>query len=190
MRDTKTGMLFLGYSDELSELNARTMIDYVLLGIKNAVGDRKLNSIVQTDNGSEFSGQARWFETSTFSKGVHRHSAEHVYIRPGHKNAQADVESSHRLIEEEFYDHTLHKSRDDFLLNAEAYRLFFNLIRPNYSKGARTPWAIMQEDWVGSNVASKTAMLPTLDLDKIAKPISLESRGQSIPVLSDLIYVM
>jgi len=30
VRETKTGMLFLRYSDELSELNARTMIDYVL----------------------------------------------------------------------------------------------------------------------------------------------------------------
>ena len=34
IRETKTGMLFLGYSDELSGLNACTMIDYVLDELK------------------------------------------------------------------------------------------------------------------------------------------------------------
>ncbi len=186
VRDTKSGMLFLGYSNELSELNARVMADYVLGSCRSAHQDGNFRHIVQTDNGSEFSGAARWFETSRFSQGVAVHGAEHVYIRPGHKNAQADVESSHRLIEEEFYDLSRYKSRADFMENAEYYRLYFNLSRANYSKSGRVPWQIVHEDWPERDVASLASLISVVDLDKIALPTSVKQRGQSIPELIGL----
>ena len=68
MRDTKSGMLFLGYSDELSELNARTMTNYVLAEIKLDLPFDIKELTIQTDNGSEFSGQARRVETSNHEK--------------------------------------------------------------------------------------------------------------------------
>jgi transposase len=54
VRDTKAGVLLLGYSDELSELNARTMIDYVLDEMKWDLPFDISELTVQTDNGSEF----------------------------------------------------------------------------------------------------------------------------------------
>lgn len=114
-RDTKSGMLFLGYSDELSELNARTMVDYVLDELKRDLPFEISKLTVQTDNESEFSGQARRIETAPFVQMIEKtHGANHVYIRPGHCNAQADVESSHQLIETEFFDLTRFKDREDF----------------------------------------------------------------------------
>ena len=43
------------------------------------------------------------------------------------KNAQADVESTHGLIESEFYDIEDFRSREDF----------FNMVRPNFQREAR-----------------------------------------------------
>jgi transposase len=145
IRDSKSGMLFLGYSEELSELNARTMVDYVISEMKLDLpfDIKKLN--VQTDNGSEFSGQARRVETAPFVQMIEKsHGANHNYIRPGHCNANADVESSHQLIEVEFYDLARFKDKEDFFRKIESYRLYFNFTRPNFSKGGKTPHKFVQ----------------------------------------------
>lgn len=185
VRETKTGMLFLGYSDELSELNARTMIDYVLDEIKWDLPFDISKLTVQTDNGSEFSGQARRVETAPFVQMIEKtHGADHVYIRPGHCNANADVESSHELIETEFFDLTSYKDRDDFFKKVESYRLYFNFVRPNFYKGGKTPQQICASDW-GSNVSYNFCLIKTLDLDKISN-FSYQ-RGQTIPDLAGLL---
>lgn len=51
------------------------------------------------------------------------------------KNPQADVESAHSLIENEFYDVEEFRSRDEFFTKAQLYQDFFNMVRPNFSKG-------------------------------------------------------
>jgi transposase len=178
VRETKTGMLFLGYSDELSELNARTMIDYVLDEIKPHLPIDISEVTVQTDNGSEFSGQARRVETAPFVHMIERiHEANHVYIRPGHCNAQADVESSHQLIEREFFDLTRFADREDFFRKVESYRLYFNFRRPNFYKGGRTPQQICASD-CGPNASYNFSLIKTVDLDKISN-FSYQ-RGQTI----------
>jgi transposase len=178
IRDTKSGMLFLGFSDELSELTARTMMDYVVARVRAQMPNHRI--IIQTDNGSEFSGGARHFDTSRFSQGVHKHEAEHIFIPPGMCNANADVESVHNSIEKEFFDLTAFESRGDFMQKVETYRLFYNLERPNRSKKMKTPWLITQEDWPDSDVATHAVVIKTVDLDRIS--ISASSRGgQTIP---------
>ncbi len=140
VRETKTGMLFLGYSNELSGLNACTMIDYVLDELKSDLPFDISELTVQTDNGSEFSGLSRRIETNPFVQMIEKqHGAKHVYIRPGHCNAQADVESSHQLIEEEFFNLTRFTNRENFFRKVESYRLYFNFERSNFYKGALTP---------------------------------------------------
>lgn len=182
IRDTKSGMLFLGYSDELSELNARTMIDYVLDEMKQDLPFNISELTVQTDNGSEFCGLARRIETNRFKQMIeHTHGAKHQYIRPGHCNAQADVESSHALIETEFFDLTRFVSRDDFFRKIESYRLYFNFTRPNFSKGTKTPQQICASDW-GSSISYNYSLIKTLDLDKIST-FSYQ-RGQTKPDLT------
>ena len=183
VRETKTGMLFLGYSDELSELNARMMIDHVLSEVKSDLPFDMSKLTVQTDNGSEFSGQARRVETAPFVQMIEKnHGANHVYIRPGHCNANADVESSHQLIETEFYDLTKFKNREDFLRKAESYRLYFNFRRPNFYKGGKTPQEICASD-CGSNASYNFSLIKTIDLDKLSE--FSHQRVQTFPSLTD-----
>lgn len=188
VRDTKSGMLFLGYSDELSELNARTMIDYVLSEIKLDLPFEINQLTVQTDNGSEFSGAARKIETAPFVQMVEKtHGANHVYIRPGHCNANADVESSHELIETEFYDLTMFADRDDFFRKVESYRLYFNFLRPNFYKGKKTPQEICLNDW-NANISYNYSLIKTLDLDKVSQ-FSYQ-KGQSFPKLAGYLLTL
>ena len=188
VRETKTGMLFLGYSDELSELNARTMIDYILDEMKWDLPFDISELTVQTDNGSEFSGQARRVETAPFVQMIEKtHGANHVYIRPGHCNAQADVESSHQLIETEFFDLTRFADRDDFFRKVESYRLYFNFVRPNFYKGGKTPQKICASDW-GLNVSYNFSLIRTVDLDMMST-FSYQ-RGQSFPDLAEQVKLV
>jgi transposase len=166
IRDTKSGMLFLGFSDELSELTARTMVDYVLARLRAQMPEQEI--IVQTDNGVEFSGTVRHFEKAPFSQQVSKYEARHVFIPPKMCNANGDVESIHNTIEKEFFDLTAFQSREDFIKKAETYRLFYNLERPNSYKGMQPPWLIAQQDWSDSqNVASHIVAIQTVDLDKM-----------------------
>lgn len=88
-------------------------------------------------------------------------------------NANADVESFHDTIEREFFDLTAFSSRVDFMQKVESYRLFYNITRPNYSKKAKSPALIVQQDWPESDFSSQMALFPTLDLDKLNISLTL-----------------
>lgn len=187
IRDTKSGMLYLGFSNELSELNARTMVDYVLSKITPFIKLEHQQIIIQTDNGSEFSGLARKIETAPFRQMIEKiHKAKHVYIRPGHCNAQADVESSHELIETEFYDLAKFANRENFLSQVESYRLYFNLRRPNFYKGKKTPAEICISDW-NTNISYHLSLIKTIDLDKVS--LFSYQKVQTIPNLADYFLI-
>jgi len=49
-------------------------------------------------------------------------------------NANADVESLHNTIEEELFDIEEYSSNDSFMKKTTGYQLFYNLVRPNFSK--------------------------------------------------------
>lgn len=67
IRDVKSGMLFLGFANEISELHAEMMMKHVMRKIvPNFPGIPK----VQTDNGVEFSGTTRKTENNRFRKAV------------------------------------------------------------------------------------------------------------------------
>jgi len=185
MRDVKSGMVFLGFSDELSELNARTMVSHFLQHLAKHLPFPIEELVFQTDNGVEFGGTTRHFDRSPFSQLITAHGANHVYIPPGMSNANGDIESFHDTIEREFFDLTEFSSREDFIQKMESYRLFYNLQRPNYSKGAKTPALISQEDWPDCNFSSYAVAFPTLNLDNLNIPINLSgynNRGQTKPV--------
>jgi transposase len=182
VRDVKSGMLFLGYSNEISELNARTMITSILEELKEEPKFDLSSLIVQTDNGSEFSGRARKIETNPFVSAIQKYGANHRYIPPGMCNANGDVESIHNTIELEFFDLCKCKSRENFFDQVESYRLFYNFTRPNYSKDCKTPWQITQDDWVKTDIASNISLIKTYDLDRMS---SVEQRGHHLPVFAE-----
>jgi transposase InsO family protein len=180
IRDVKSGMLFLGYGDEISIEKAATMLNHVLGKIAPCFPGKIR---VQTDNGTEFSGTTRHYERNYFTQAVERHGATHQYIRPGHCNANADVESIHHTIEEEFYNLTQFSSREDFLKKAESYRHFYNLVRPNFSKKVKTPWQIAQEDHPENDFATLAEMVEVIDLEQEMSRAT--SGGQALPVLPE-----
>ena len=155
------------------------MLDHVLSKIAaNFLGE----VTVQTDNGVEFSGTTRRSENNKFSSAVNKWGAKHRYIPPGHCNANGDVESIHATIEHEFYNLTEFHSRDDFMRKAESYRSFYNLQRPNWSKKAKTPWLIAQQDHSETDLATAIQFTEVIDLERslAATPLG----GQTLPVLS------
>ena len=180
IRDVKSGMIFLGFANEISELHAETMVKYVLLNMTPHFSNE---ITIQTDNGVEFSGTTRNFENNHFVNAVKSCGANHRYIPPGHCNANADVESIHATIEEEFYNLTKFSSRSDFLKRAESYRLFYNLQRPNFSKGAKTPWFIAQQDHPQTDIATVFQSIGVIDLDYLLKTAVIG--GQPLPVLPE-----
>ena len=179
IRDVKSGMLFLGFADEISIDSSIKMLNYVLSKICPYFQGQ---ITVQTDNGTEFSGTARHYENNFFTKAVESYGAIHKYIPPGHCNANADVESIHWTIEEEFFNLTKFNSREDFIIKAESYRQFYNVIRPNFSKGAKTPWLIAQEDHPQNNLATVVELIDVIDLNNKNR---VDLGGQTLPVLPE-----
>ncbi|MDZ7364198.1 MAG: hypothetical protein ONB46_26325 [candidate division KSB1 bacterium] len=68
----------------------------------------------------------------------------HQTMPPGAHTWQADVETVHGLIEDEFCCVERFHSRSHVLARAGAYHLWFNVARQNSSKGHQTPWEIVK----------------------------------------------
>jgi hypothetical protein len=58
---------------------------------------------------------------------------------------QSDVETAHRLIEDEFYEVERFTSRADFIAKAGSYNLRLNVGRRNSGKENKTPWEMIHE---------------------------------------------
>lgn len=145
LRDTKSGLLHLGFSDGISVTYAQLFVARWMRHVE-AAGVELRKVIVQTDRGGEFSGARRNQDLGFVHTVEHVLGAGHRYTPPGHPNANADVEASHRLIEREFYDIEGFESLDDFLAKAALYQHWFNFGRPNSYRRGRTPWDILKED--------------------------------------------
>jgi len=164
MRDTKSGFLALGFAEEYSELYSTIMAELYLNHLKMH-GIKASEITIQTDNGSEFGGGKKNVNKSGFVNTiVCQHGARHQYIPPGMSNANGDVESLHSTIENEFFDIENFSDRDDFWTKIQAYQLFYNIVRPNYSKAGKTPAQMIFEE--RPTVDSRVLLFPVLDLDK------------------------
>jgi transposase len=125
-REVRSGLQFLCYaghrSAEASELFAqRIQIHLQRCGVN-------LKDVTwQTDNGSEFIGELQPDGSrSHFPAAVTYFGSQHERIPPGAHTYQSDVETVHRLIEDEFFDLETFSSRADFLAKASLYQLYFN----------------------------------------------------------------
>ncbi|MBW2059278.1 MAG: hypothetical protein JRJ26_17460 [Deltaproteobacteria bacterium] len=121
---------------------------------------------IQTDNGSEFIGSWNAKSPSAFTLTVESiPGLQHHTIPPKAHTYQADVETAHRLIEDEFYEVETFLDRTDFLQKAAAYNLWFNVARPNSYKSNKTPFQIIHER--DPTINPRTALLPPVFLDQI-----------------------
>jgi len=144
-REVVSGMQFIAFAEERA-LNYATLFAELLIIHLQGCGVSLQDCRFQTDNGSEFIGAWNAAEDSAFTKAVEAvKGLVHHTIPPGAHTWQADVETVHGLIEDEFYCVETFHSRSHFLAKAAAYNLWFNVARQNSSKGHKTPWQIVKE---------------------------------------------
>jgi hypothetical protein len=86
-----------------------------------------------------------------------------VLIPPAAHTYQSDVETVHRLEEDEFFDLEQFSSRGDFLAKVHTYQLYFNLVRPNSHKENQSPWQIIER--LAPRSPIKLCLLPPVLLD-------------------------
>ena len=168
-RDTKSGLQFLAYGCELSGTYAALFASAIIEHLQKCGVDLS-STTWQTDNGSEFTGGWQAKTPSAFTKCIERVPGQkHQTIPPGAHTWQSDVETVHNLIENEFFVIEPFKSRQDFFKKAATYQLFFNVARPNSSKGNRTPWDILSQEM--PHINPKIALFPPIDLDYLLSQI-------------------
>jgi transposase len=166
-REVVSGLHFFALASERSLPLATLFIRLVLEHLQTC-GVRFSNSRIQTDNGSEFIGSWNSRHDSAFTHAIHQvPGLTHTTIPPKAHTWQADVETVHRLIEDEFYRIESFHSRSQLLDKATAYVRFFNIARPNSYKHHKTPWQIIHER--DPTITPKIATLPVFYLDDLWK---------------------
>lgn len=141
-RDVSTGLLFLGYADELSLSYANLFAQRIIKHLNTCNIDLS-KTTWQSDNGSEFIGSWQAKEDSAFTKTIETvPGQQHRTIPPGQHRFQADVETVHSLMEPEFYEIEPFTDRREFISKANSYQMFFNLARKNSGKEYKTPWEL------------------------------------------------
>ncbi|HMO25861.1 MAG TPA: hypothetical protein PKB10_06290 [Tepidisphaeraceae bacterium] len=163
-RDVTTGLLFLGYADELSLAYATVFAERIIKHLQAC--RQNLDGVTwQSDNGSEFVGSWQAEHDSAFTDAIQRIPGQiHRTIPPGQHRFQADVETVHNLMEQEFYEIDTFANRDDFLAKANHYQLFFNLARKNSAKENQTPWELTRQKNPDAH-----PMLPLLSVEYLDK---------------------
>lgn len=133
-RDVKTGALFVGWAREKTVTNTCLFLNYLLDHLEKQGVDLK-QITVQTDNGKEFYAGFESLANSAFTKLVKARCKDHKLIPPGAKTWQSDVETSHNLIENEFYSVGYFEGENDVLKQLKTYVYWFNCKRFNAYKG-------------------------------------------------------
>ena len=139
-REIVSGACFTGYADELSKSYAVFLAEQ--LSAHLALHGVDLTQLVwQTDNGCEFqeSKEARGLPSTVRALG-----SDHRFIPPKRYTWQSDVETVHRLVEDEFFDREQFRSRADFFAKVATYWSYFNLIRPNRAKEWKSPLQLLR----------------------------------------------
>jgi len=166
-RDVKSGALFVALSYMHNRHSAAIFADRVLTHLK---GFGIVPKSIQTDNGTEFVNTLDAADESPlFIQVVTRNNkTRHLRIPPKAKTWQSDVESSHRIIEREFYDVVRANSDQNMVMKLRAYQWGFNVMRKNSYKGYKTPWEIIcEEDDPEYATLSKSVMdFPACILDE------------------------
>jgi transposase-like protein len=191
-RDVRTGAVFLGFANELSQMHACCFIMAVAAHLKRTGHDLRGRATIQTDNGAEFSGQdQRTREDRGFRYTVENPAmigANHCFIPIGRKNYQADVETLHERIEPEFFDLESFADRKEFLRKASSWQLWWNTTRKNSYKRNRSPDQILLEAQPQRDF--RTWLLPAIDLDRAAQHradlidyLTPNAKGYYVPVL-------
>ncbi|MCK4965871.1 hypothetical protein KAS50_02505 [bacterium] len=185
-RDVRTGICFIFFGYEKSATNGGIFALYLCNHLKKLKVDLKEVEF-QSDNGSEFIGAWNKKHGKTLFEAVIEDLFKSVtsQIPPARCTFNSDVEASHRLIEDEFYDMEDYTSKIDFLSKAYTYILYFNYLRKFRYKGYKSPIEILKST-KNKYTYKKIANLKPIILDPLIKYIDFKG-GYHLPI-SDNLY--
>jgi len=176
-REPVSGACFTGYADELSKTYATFLAEQISVHLAGHGVD--LSGVMwQTDNGSEFSQNQH---EQGLPATVRALGSDHRYIPPKRYTWQSDVETVHRLVEDEFFDRETFTGPADFWAKITTYWFYFNLVRPNRGKEWQSPLQILQT--TAPHLVGAVLNWQPLDLSKrhhlyLPKP---NHRGHDLP---------
>lgn len=151
-REVRSGLLFWAFAEKRSAAASAVFATRVQQHL-DRYGVSLRDLVWQTDNGGEFKGD--------FPQALG--DSQHVRIPPAAHTYQSDVETVHRLEEDEFFDLEDFRTRGEFLAKAHTYQLYFNLVRPNSHKENQSPWQIIQR--LTPRFPLQICLLPPVFLD-------------------------
>ncbi len=160
-RDVRSGLLFLAFAQHRTAAASAVFAARIQQHL-DRYGVSLRDLVWQTDNGSEFiGGHDKQGQPTGFP--AEMGDSQHVRIPPAAHTYQSDVETVHRLVEDEFFDLETFASRGDFLAKAHTYQLYFNLVRPNSHKDYLSPWQIIER--LAPRSPLELCLLPPVFLD-------------------------
>ena len=151
-RDVRSGLLFWSFAEKRSAAASAVFASRIQQHL-HRYGVSLPDLVWQTDNGGEFKGE--------FPRALG--DSQHVRIPPAAHTYQSDVETVHRIEEDEFFDLESFASRGDFLAKVHTYQLYFNLARLNSHKANLSPWQIIQR--LAPRSPLELCLLPPVFLD-------------------------
>jgi len=160
-REVRSGLLFWSFAQRRSAAVSAVFAARIQQHL-NRYGVSLRDLAWQTDNGAEFIGgydpQGR---RTGFPAALGQ--SQHTRIPPAAHTYQSDVETVHRLVEDEFFDLETFANRGDFLAKTHNYQLYFNLVRPNSHKDNLSPWQIIER--LSPQSRLELCLLPPVLLD-------------------------
>lgn len=142
-RDYKTGWLFMAYSNYLDD-KASSIFALYLLHHLNAAGVDLDQVTLQTDNGREFVNRLQG--SKTLFQQVVAQAANHDVIPPASPRFNSDVETFHKLVENEFLKIEDFTSLPRFFSLSTDYNIYFNFFRTNRNRRSKSPVQLLKED--------------------------------------------
>lgn len=166
LRELSTGLCFYAYANHNNSTYASLFARYAAEHLKS-YGIKTAQIIWQTDNGSEYIGSARkrLDRSSAFETTLKDYQIEHGRIPARSPHLQADVETFHRIVEDELYDIEGYANEAQFLGKAYAYQLFFNYIRKNRYRDKKAPIDILKERF--PDIDPNVLNLPPIRLESL-----------------------
>jgi transposase len=165
-REVRSGLLFWAFAEKRSAAASAVFAACIQQHL-HRYGVSLRDLVWQTDNGGEFQGD---FPAALGD-------SQHVLIPPAAHTYQSDVETVHRLEEDEFFDLEEFRSRGQFLAKVHTYQLYFNLARPNSHKENQSPWQIIER--LAPRSPLELCLLPPVFLDYYLN----DSGGYDVPRL-------
>lgn len=160
-REVRSGLLFWSFAQRRSAAASAVFAARIQRHL-DRYGISLRHLVWQTDNGSEFIGELQK-DGSRRGFPAALGDSQQVRIPPAAHTYQSDVETVHRLEEDEFFDLETFSSRSEFLAKVHTYQLYFNLARPNSHKENQTPWQIIQR--LAPRSPLELCLLPPVFLD-------------------------